>query len=1012
MIILQDDGGVVARGTRIILGADITLTEDATGLPVINAVLSGGSVSGSGTTDTIAKWSSSSAITDSVITEVGGNILINAATAATGSPRLDVLGTTLATASMTLGNTASDATLKHGTLSVRHYTNAEEPFGFIAGRISSSVAAVQIGSSDAGSHPFNAATIIQFYTAADTTTLTGTLRMSIDSAGAANFQSNFVSMGHLGVGATANDTVALLLQGSLTTGTDQTGITLDPLFGSDATSTGRAMTARVRTEAASFTMTNAYSIRILSPSVGAGSTITTAYGLKVENQSAAGTNYAIHTGTGLLQFGDAATFSSTVVMGGLTATSGKFTNDVVFRETDDGNNAVKIDVTGTYGVVDISRGGTVVTRLTGQSAGDNFINNGGNLLVGTQVAATGTPRLDVVGGIALTLSDNTTNATNKIGLFNVRHYTNAEESQTIIRARSSVGANLIQIGGGSGTQNAATDIEFYTAASTTTLTGTLRMLINTAGNLVIGTPTPASGSPRLDVVGARALVVSDTATDATNKVSRIGGRHYTNVEEALALVVGSSTSTTSVVAIGGGTSLFNAATLIRFYTAANTTTTGGTIRLDISSSGAANFQGNAVTMGALTAASGSFTTPLPTASTVAKIVSVVGGVGIDATAGENPSLSLDVGELTIGPVPLDATDYLIALNSTLTRRQLISAIELDIFSNTVTGYTSNTGDITQVSITTAAGLDGTLNTTSGNHVQTISLNFDELTDRGPLIISDRLVVVDGSATGTERIDQIPLSLFENDITIGDVLVGTDHLIAQNGSSLRRQLISTTPLGIFSNDQGWTANAGTVTSVGSGTGLTGGPITGSGTINLDCNTLTDSVGNLITSDHLVAVNGTATVRQHISLIPLSIFNNDLGWTTNVGDVTGVSAGSGISVGSSGGPVPSVAVDSTVIRTTGAQSLGGIKTFTSDLRAADGDAANPSYSFTNEIDCGMYKSNTNQVSFATNGLELLRLNGARRVQLHDGGVVTNVAGVVVSTSAPVSQDNVEGTIWCKV
>ena len=39
-----------------------------------------------------------------------------------------------------------------------------------------------------------------------------------------------------------------------------------------------------------------------------------------------------------------------------------------------------------------------------------------------------------------------------------------------------------------------------------------------------------------------------------------------------------------------------------------------------------------------------------------------------------------------------------------------------------TGATANTGDITQVNITAGTGLTGTVNTTSGNHVQTIDIS--------------------------------------------------------------------------------------------------------------------------------------------------------------------------------------------------------------------------------------------------------------------------------------------------
>lgn len=58
------------------------------------------------------------------------------------------------------------------------------------------------------------------------------------------------------------------------------------------------------TAAAAFTVTNAYALHIESPSVGAASAITNAYGLLIENQAAGGTlNYAIKTGTGLVDLG-------------------------------------------------------------------------------------------------------------------------------------------------------------------------------------------------------------------------------------------------------------------------------------------------------------------------------------------------------------------------------------------------------------------------------------------------------------------------------------------------------------------------------------------------------------------------------------------------------------------------------------------------------------------------------------------------------------------------------------
>ena len=103
--------------------------------------------------------------------------------------------------------------------------------------------------------------------------------------------------------------------------------------------------------------------------------------------------------------------------------------------------------------------------------------------------------------------------------------------------------------------------------------------LTASGNALIGTTTPATGSPRLDVVvgsGSIAAVLSDGITDAVNKIGRLAGRHYTNAEEALGLIHGASTTSAGLVRIGGGDTSVNAATEVQVYTAANNTTTTGT----------------------------------------------------------------------------------------------------------------------------------------------------------------------------------------------------------------------------------------------------------------------------------------------------------------------------------------------------------------------------------------------------------------------------------------------------
>lgn len=96
------------------------------------------------------------------------------------------------------------------------------------------------------------------------------------------------------------------------------------------------------------------------------------------------------------------------------------------------------------------------------------------------------------------------------------------------------------------------------------------------------------GSNKLDIRSAAAgiqIVVGDATANAADKVGRIGGAHFTNIEEPVAMIMSSSTTGGSAVNIGGGSGVFNAATQVVLYTAANTTTITGTPRLTIGSTG-------------------------------------------------------------------------------------------------------------------------------------------------------------------------------------------------------------------------------------------------------------------------------------------------------------------------------------------------------------------------------------------------------------------------------------------
>ena len=161
-----------------------------------------------------------------------------------------------------------------------------------------------------------------------------------------------------------------------------------------------------------------------------------------------------------------------------------------------------------------------------------------------------------------------------------------------------------------------------------------------------------------------------------------------------------------------------------------------------------------------------------------------------------------------------------------------------------------------------------------------------------------------SAQGTKADNALPKSggAMTGAITTNSTFDGRD--VATDGAKLDGIAAGATNVtnnNQLTNGAGYTTNVGDITNVSAGVGLSGGGISGSVTLTLDMSELSDMTATMVGTDEFIVLDAGADRRKAANEIGLSIFNNDAGFTTNVGDITGVTAGSGISGGGTSGTV---------------------------------------------------------------------------------------------------------------
>ena len=162
-------------------------------------------------------------------------------------------------------------------------------------------------------------------------------------------------------------------------------------------------------------------------------------------------------------------------------------------------------------------------------------------------------------------------------------------------------------------------------------------------------------------------------------------------------------------------------------------------------------------------------------------------------------------------------------------------------------------------------------------------------------------------------DQVDVDLSELTDMTGAVDGAADEMVLLDNGAQRRKLFNEIGLSVFSNDSGFTTNVGDITAVVAGDGLTGGATSGSATLNIGAGTGISVAADAISVSGLtvseLAGGSLQTSSESFSdsdaiLMTAAAINDRIesfGYTTNVGDITGVTAGTGLSGGGASGSV---------------------------------------------------------------------------------------------------------------